>query len=144
MNTMVKTDIAALEKDLLDRIAAAPDDAALEAERVSALGKKGVVSDLLKGLGGMTPEERQVMGPALNGLKDRIGDAIAARREVLRRAALTARLAAERVDVTLPVRPGPLVEGRIELVTVDKAGKLVRLPEGVRTAIDAQVASRTG
>ncbi|MCB9679998.1 MAG: YbgC/FadM family acyl-CoA thioesterase [Alphaproteobacteria bacterium] len=38
----------------------------------------------------------------------------------------------------------PLVEGRIELVTVDKAGKLVRLPEGVRTAIDAQVASRTG
>ena len=68
MNTMVKTDIAALEQDLTARIAAAADEAALEAERVAALGKKGAVSDLLKGLGAMTPEERQVMGPALNGL----------------------------------------------------------------------------
>ena len=72
MNTMVKTDIAALEKDLLARIDAAADEAALEAERVAALGKKGAVSDLLKGLGAMTPEERQVMGPALNGLRDRV------------------------------------------------------------------------
>ncbi|MCB1499215.1 MAG: phenylalanine--tRNA ligase subunit alpha [Bauldia sp.] len=117
MNTMVKTDIAALEKDLLDRIAAAPDDAALEAERVSALGKKGVVSDLLKGLGGMTPEERQVMGPALNGLKERVAEAIAARRTVLREAELVTRLEAERLDVTLPLRPSPLETGRIHPVS---------------------------
>ena len=117
MNTMVKTDIAALEKDLLDRISATPDDAALEAERVSALGKKGVVSDLLKGLGGMTPEERQVMGPALNGLKERVAEAIAARRTVLREAELVTRLEAERLDVTLPLRPSPLETGRIHPVS---------------------------
>ena len=117
MNTMVKTDIAALEKELLDRIAAAPDDAALETERVAALGKKGVVSDLLKGLGGMTPEERQVMGPALNGLKDRVAAAIAARRAVLREAELATRLEAERLDVTLPLRPSPLETGRIHPVS---------------------------
>ena len=117
MNTMVKTDIPALEKDLLDRIAAAPDDAALEAERVAALGKKGRVSDLLKGLGGMTPEERQVMGPALNGLKERVAEAIAGRRAVLREAELATRLEAERVDVTLPLRPSPLETGRIHPVS---------------------------
>lgn len=117
MSTMAKTDIAALEADLLARIAAAADEAGLEAERVAALGKKGAVSDLLKGLGTMTPEERQVMGPALNGLKDRIGAAIAARRAVLKEAELADRLEAERVDVTLPLRPSPLETGRIHPVS---------------------------
>jgi len=117
MNTMARTDIATLETDLLARIAAAADEAGLEAERVAALGKKGAVSDLLKGLGAMTPEERQVMGPALNGLKDRIGEAIAARRAVLKEAELATRLEAERVDVTLPLRPSPLETGRIHPVS---------------------------
>src|SRR5690606_40647940 len=108
MNTAVTADLAALERDLAARIAGAPDEAALEETRVAALGKKGAVSELLKGLGGMSPAERQVMGPALNGLKDRLGEAIAARRAVLKDAELARRLEAERVDVTLPVRPSPL------------------------------------
>ena len=49
---MTDLDLAALERDIVARVAGAPDEAALEAERVAALGKKGVVSDLLKGLGG--------------------------------------------------------------------------------------------
>lgn len=110
-------DLAALERDIAARIAAAPDDAALEAERVAALGKKGVVSELLKGLGAMSPEERQTMGPALNGLKDRIGAAILARRSVLKDAELMRRLEEERVDVTLPVRASPLDTGRIHPVS---------------------------
>jgi phenylalanyl-tRNA synthetase alpha chain len=110
-------DLAALERDIAARIAAAPDDAALEAERVAALGKKGVVSDLLKGLGAMSAEERQTMGPALNGLKERIGAAILARRSVLKEAELTRRLEDERVDVTLPVRDSPLDAGRIHPVS---------------------------
>ena len=69
------SDIQALESDIVARIAAAADEAALEAERVAALGKKGVVSELLKTLGAMPPEARQVMGPALNGLKDRVTEA---------------------------------------------------------------------
>src|SRR3990167_8478481 len=80
---MNATELASLEKDLAARIAAAADEAALEAERVAALGRKGTVSELMKGLGGMSAEERQVMGPALNGLKDRIGEAILNRRSVL-------------------------------------------------------------
>ena len=115
--TTTIADIAALETELAARIAAADDEAALEAERVAALGKKGSVSELLKGLGAMSPEERKVMGPALNGLRDRITQAIADRRAVLRDAELSRRLEAERVDVTLPVRPAPLETGRIHPVS---------------------------
>ena len=56
----------------------------------------------------MTPEERQIMGPALNGLKATITDAIAARKEIFKRAGIDQRLATETVDVTLPVRPSPV------------------------------------
>ena len=99
------TAIASLETELTAAVEAAADEAALEAVRVAALGKKGSVSELLKGLGAMSPEERQVAGPAINGLKTRLTDLIAARKTVLAEAALDARLMAERVDVTLPARP---------------------------------------
>lgn len=111
------TDLNQLESDLLARIAAAEDEAALEQLRVAALGKKGTISDLLKSLGGMTPEERKVQGPVINGLRDTIQQAITARREALAAAALEARLAAERVDVTLPVREGPETRGRIHPIS---------------------------
>ena len=100
------TDLAALERDLLGQVEGAPDEAALEALRVSALGKKGAVSDLLKTLGAMTPDERKEKGPRINGLRDRVQGAIATRREALAEAALEQRLAAERIDVSLPVREG--------------------------------------
>jgi phenylalanyl-tRNA synthetase alpha chain len=114
---MNATELASLEKDLAGRIAAAADEAALEAERVAALGRKGTVSELMKGLGGMSAEERQVMGPALNGLKDRIGEAILNRRSVLKEAELARRMNEERLDVSLPVRPSPLEVGRIHPVS---------------------------
>ena len=60
------TDLVELEKELMDAIASSEDEASIEAVRVSALGKKGVISEQLKGLGKMTPEERQVAGPAIN------------------------------------------------------------------------------
>ncbi len=107
----------ALERRLTAEVDAAGDEAALEAVRVAALGKKGAVSERLKTLGRMTPEERQVMGPAINGLKDRIATAIADRKEVLKSAALEARLASETVDVTLPTRPAALQQGRIHPVS---------------------------
>jgi phenylalanyl-tRNA synthetase alpha chain len=99
------TDIAALERQILDAVAGAGDEAALEAVRVAALGKKGSVSELLKSLGGMSPDERKTNGPAFNALRDRAQAAIAARKAELEDAALNARLAAEKVDITLPVRP---------------------------------------
>lgn len=96
-----------LEHELIDAVRRAGDEAALEAVRVGALGKKGSISELLKLLGGMTPDERRVNGPVFNGLRDRVGEAIAARKAQLARELLDARLAFERVDVTLPARPEP-------------------------------------
>ena len=111
------TDLKQLEGDLLARIAEAEDEAALERLRVAALGKKGTISDLLKSLGGMTPEERKTQGPVINGLRDKVQQAINARREALAAAALETRLTAERVDVTLPVREGPETRGRIHPIS---------------------------
>ncbi len=102
------SDIQTLECELLLAIDAASDEAALEALRVAALGKKGSVSELLKTLGGMSADERKVQGPLINGLRDRVGQAIAAKKTSLGDMALDARLASERIDVTLPVRPEAL------------------------------------
>jgi phenylalanyl-tRNA synthetase alpha chain len=112
-----QTDIRALESALLADIAAASDEPAIEAVRLAALGKKGSVSEMLKTLGSMSPAERQVMGPAINGLKNRITEALAARRAELRDAAIAARLASETVDVTLPVRSSPAERGRIHPIS---------------------------
>ena len=111
------TDLDTLERDLTARIAEASDEASLEALRVSALGKKGSVSELLKTLGAMTPDERKERGPFINGLRDRVQGALAGRREALAEAALEARLSAERVDVTLPVREAPEARGRIHPIS---------------------------
>ncbi|RUW06561.1 phenylalanine--tRNA ligase subunit alpha, partial [Mesorhizobium sp. M1A.F.Ca.IN.022.05.2.1] len=98
-------------------IAAAADEQAIEAVRVSALGKKGSVSEMLKTLGAMSAEERQVKGPAINGLKNRVTEALTARKSELKDVAIAARLAAETVDVTLPVRQSPAERGRIHPIS---------------------------
>jgi phenylalanyl-tRNA synthetase alpha chain len=111
------TDLNQLERDLLTQVDAAGNEAALETVRVSALGKKGSVSDLLKTLGAMTPEERKERGPLINGLRDKVQGAIAAKKDTLAEAALEARLAAERIDVTLPVPEAPEVRGRLHPIS---------------------------
>jgi phenylalanyl-tRNA synthetase alpha chain len=110
-------ELESLEKSLMDDIAAATDEDAIEAVRVGAIGKKGKVSEKLKTLGSMSPDERKVMGPAINGLRDRVTEAITDRKTELRDAAIDARLATETVDVTLPVRPSPAETGRIHPIT---------------------------
>ena len=99
--------LQALEQDVLGQVEAAADEAALESVRVAALGKKGSVSERMKGLGAMDPEQRKEAGAALNLLKDKVADAIAHRKAALQEAALEARLASEKIDVTLPARPEP-------------------------------------
>ena len=95
-------DYAAVEQDALARISAADDLAALEGLRVELLGKQGSISGLLKTLGGMTPDERQAEGPKIHGLRERVTDGLATRKAALDDAALEARLAGERIDLTLP------------------------------------------
>ena len=93
-----------LKAKYLDLIAGAGDESALEELRVQAVGKKGEISLRMRELGKMTPEERQVMGPKLNALKDEINSALAAKKAALADAALDERLRAEWLDVTLPAR----------------------------------------
>ena len=76
-------DLDQLEARLSQAIEAADDLAALDALRVAALGKKGEVSLKMRELGKMSPEERQVMGPALNGLRDRLAQTIEAKKTAL-------------------------------------------------------------
>jgi phenylalanyl-tRNA synthetase alpha chain len=100
-----------LKSELLSAIDGAADTAALEAARVGALGKKGRLTELMKGLGALDAEARKAQGQALNRLRATIEGALAAKKAALEAAALDAKLAAERIDVTLPPRPMP--QGRI-------------------------------
>ncbi|XSG83108.1 MAG: phenylalanine--tRNA ligase subunit alpha [Methyloligella sp. ZOD6] len=114
---MAAPELDTLKAELLAAIGDADDLASLEAVRVTALGKKGRISDLMKSLGAMPPEERKSFGQQVNALKDDIGGALQEKHEALSRAALSEKLAAEREDVTLPVQPGPLAQGRIHPVS---------------------------
>ena len=107
------SELDTLQSSVLAAIASAADEAALEAVRVAALGKKGSISALLSTLGKMSPEQRKTEGAAINLAKDTVTQALAARRELLKSAALDARLAAETIDVTLPLRESPAEQGRI-------------------------------
>src|SRR5471030_1230676 len=111
------SDLSALKTETLAAIAAADDEAALEGVRVAALGKKGSISALLATLGKMSPDERKVQGAAINSLKDQVGEGLAARRAILKSAALERQLAAEALDVTLPVRPAGIESGRIHPIS---------------------------
>ncbi len=97
-----------LRSELLSAIESAAESNALEDVRVSALGKKGRITALMKNLGSMEPEARKTFGQQVNGLKAEVGEALEARKKAFEAAALDARLATETLDVTLPVRPETL------------------------------------
>lgn len=101
------TDLAQLESETLAAIAAADTLEALEAVRIAALGKQGSVSALLKTLGAMSPEDRQVKGPLINGLREAVSTALSTRKAGLESALLNARLASERLDMSLPAPDRP-------------------------------------
>jgi len=100
------SEIDALTHAALGDIATASTIDALEALRVQLLGKQGSVTALLKSLGAMPAEQRKAAGEGVNRAKQAIAEAIATRRAMLDEAALQARLAGERLDVTLPGRDG--------------------------------------
>lgn len=100
-------DYAATGQEALARIAAAADLDALEALRVEFLGKQGSISALLKTLGSMSPEQRLAVGPQIQGLRESVTNALAQAKAALEGAALEARLAAERIDLTLPAPEAP-------------------------------------
>ncbi len=96
------TDLASLNSHALSAIDAAATLDALEAVRIDLLGKQGSISALLKTLGQMSPEERQTTGAAINSLREAVTAAIGTKKAALETAALDARLATERLDMSLP------------------------------------------
>ncbi|MGB8276199.1 MAG: phenylalanine--tRNA ligase subunit alpha, partial [Alphaproteobacteria bacterium] len=110
-------DLEQLRKDIVAAVEGAASIEALEAVRVDALGRKGRLTELMKGLGSLPADERRETGFTINRVKDSIESAIAARRHALDEAAIEERLRTETVDVTLPVRPDPLEGGRIHPIS---------------------------
>ena len=113
----MSTEAEKLESEIIAAIDATQDARALEDVRVAALGKKGSVSALLKTLGGMSADERQVNGPLFNALRDKLTVAIQAKKAALDSAALNARLSEETLDMTLPIAPDAQFQGRIHPVS---------------------------
>ncbi|MGQ0527456.1 MAG: phenylalanine--tRNA ligase subunit alpha [Alphaproteobacteria bacterium] len=118
------SEINALKSELSSQIEGAGTLKALDDLRVSALGKKGRITDLMKGLATMDPEERKAQGQALNALKDEIAALIEKQESALRRQELDQRLVNETIDVTLPPRPSrtghihPISQTIDELITI--------------------------
>lgn len=99
------SNIDALRLEIVEQVKVANDIESLEDVRVKALGKKGRVTDLMKTLGKMDPEERKEMGQALNRLKTEISEEIDTKAKELRQKDMQKRLETEGIDITLSPRP---------------------------------------
>src|SRR6266536_5968784 len=99
---MLETEITELEAEACERIASALSAEALETVRVEVLGRKGVLAQISKDMGKLTPQERARVGKLLNAAKQNLEQALDARKKQFDEAALRARLEAEWVDLTLP------------------------------------------
>jgi phenylalanyl-tRNA synthetase alpha chain len=107
--------LEALTRQALAAVTEAQDVAALDQVRVQFLGKKGEITSLMKNLGNVAPEDRPKIGAVINEAKDQVQNALNARKDELENSALNARLASEKVDVTLPGRA--VQEGGLHPVT---------------------------
>lgn len=107
--------LAALTEEALQAVAACADVAALDLVRVEYLGKKGKITDLLKGLGKLSADERPAAGALINKAKDEVQSEINARKLHLEEAGIAAQLTAESLDVTLPGRA--VVKGSLHPVS---------------------------
>lgn len=106
-----------LKTQLLNRIEACSELAQVEQQKIELLGRQGQVSNLLKQLGQMSPAERQINGPVLNDLKNQINAALEAKMAWFKNQAKQELLAAQRVDISLPMPPLPLTQGRLHPLT---------------------------
>ncbi len=97
-------DLDAIVAEALDVFGAAADDAALDQCKARYLGKSGRLTEILKTLGKLDPEQRREVGGRINAAKERIESALTARRDTLAQSVLEARLREESIDVTLPGR----------------------------------------
>ena len=104
-----------LKTEIISSIDNAGDLKALDDIRVSALGKKGKITDMMKSLGSLSVEEKKEAGKTLNILKGEVAKAIEAKKVTLEEKALNDKLLNEKIDVTLPVREE--IQGRIHPIS---------------------------
>ncbi len=100
----MKDRLQELENDALAAISSAESAATLQDIRVAYLGKKGAVTDIMKGMRDLTPEERPVVGALVNRLKESLEDAFAGRNSALQQDAVDLRISSEKIDISLPGR----------------------------------------
>jgi len=110
-------DLSQLQAELVAQIASAADLRALEEVRIAALGKKGRVPELMAELGKLPADQKKAFGQSVNALRDAVTAALEARKSDLSAGALAEKMKSEQMDVTLPVRPGGLADGRIHPVS---------------------------
>jgi len=109
------TDLSNIENEIAQDINNINNLQALEEVRVLWLGKKGKLTEQMKSLGSMSPEERKNFGAKLNQLKEKLTEQLNAKREAFEREEMNKRLATETIDVTLPTRPHDM--GRIHPIS---------------------------
>ncbi|MBU5612324.1 phenylalanine--tRNA ligase subunit alpha [Geomonas azotofigens] len=104
----MKEQLEALLQEALAELGQASTEEGLQELRVKYLGKKGAVTGLMKGLGALSAEERPLVGQVVNTVKAKLEETLDARSAEIRAAVKAQRLAAEKIDVTLPGRKRPL------------------------------------
>jgi phenylalanyl-tRNA synthetase alpha chain len=104
---MMKEKLEALKIEALAQLEQVSDPQALNDLRVKYLGKKGALTEILRGMGGLSAEERPVIGQVANEVRGAIEGIIESKQQAFQRAETEQRLRAERVDVTLPGRKLP-------------------------------------
>jgi len=107
MPSDIEKQLQELEQNATSQITALSDLAEWEETRRSLLGKKGSLTGLLRGMGGLSPEDRPRVGALVNQTRERLEAALQERRESLKRTEQNAALASEAIDVTLPAPPLP-------------------------------------
>ena len=107
-------DLESLKTQILNSIKTADDIKTLEDIRISSMGKKGSITEQMKGLGALPLEQKIEMGKKLNIIKNQIEQALSEQKQFLETKELNEKLKKETLDITLPVRPE--VQGRIHPV----------------------------
>lgn len=101
----MQEELKAIQEEALAKVEDASDLKELQAIKVAFLGKKGSLTQVLRGMGKLSAEERPVVGEIANQVREAITNAIESKNTVLENAALEEKLQSESIDVTLPGRP---------------------------------------
>jgi phenylalanyl-tRNA synthetase alpha chain len=134
----MKERLEALRREALERLENVEDAAALSELRVEYLGKKGKLTEILRGMGGLSPEERPVIGQVANDVRAAIEEVLAGKQEAFERAETARRLRAETIDVTLPGK-APAIGGLHPLTKVQQEIEDIFLGMGYQIAEGPEV-----